>query len=116
MAKVKLDLKTADGKHLKDLEFSTPLFEVLKAPDGKYYVGEVIVLNLEYRKNPKKDIKKIFHDKSKAEQEVFKINKLNYFPKIENYKENFKKSLKILSNFTDKELYDFVQLNKDKIS
>lgn len=114
--KTKLNLVTVDEVKVVDLEFSTSLFEVCKAPDGKFYIGEVIVLNLEYRKNPKKDIKKIYHSKEKAEQEVFKLNKLNYFPKIANYKDNFKKALKILSNFTDKELYDFVSLNENKIS
>lgn len=110
-----LKLKTVDGVKLIDLEFSDRLHEVKKAEDGKYFVGEVIVLNLDYRDKPEKDIKKIYHDKDKADQEVFKLNKLNYYPKIENYKDNFKKSLKILSNFSDKELYDFVNANKNKL-
>lgn len=116
MAKVKLDLKTADGKHLKDLEFSTPLYEVLKSPNGKYYIGEVIVLNLEYHKKPKKDIQKIYFDKDKAEQEVFKNNKLEYYPRFEDYKTNFKNCLKIIEKFSDQELHDFVQQHKSKLS
>lgn len=35
--------------------------------------------------------------------------------KLSNYKTNYKNALKILSNMSDEEVYQFVKSNKDKI-
>ena len=109
------DLETEDKRTICELSFSAKLYEVVKDEKGFFVIDEIIVHQLS-RRVPlnQKDMKTIFYDKHGAEMLCFKNNKLkfdNNLPKLNDFKGNYKKALRMLANFTDEQLLEFVKLN-----
>lgn len=124
------ELQTKDGFRLSGLVGTQPIFEITRDEDGRFRAKERILIQLrnqlkiidedvQGRKNRKSAVQEImdktFYLRSNVDSEIFKLNKLSYTPRVEDFKTNYKNALKIISNFTDKELWDFVQQNKSKI-
>lgn len=122
-------LQTADEFLLSRMGQSEPLFEIVKQVGKPAVVKETVVMLVmgKLKATDEKDwtefyggetreqyLKSLYYVKETAQEEAFKINKLTHYPKVEDYKNNFKKALRIISNFTDEELFSFVQANESK--
>lgn len=123
------NLQTADEFLLNRMGQSEPLFEIVKQVGKPAVVKETVVMLVmgKLKATDEKDwaefyggetreqyLKSLYYVKETAQEEAFKINKLTHYPKVEDYRNNFKKALRIISNFTDEELFLFVQTNESK--
>lgn len=122
------DLQTADEFLLSRMNKTEPLFQIVKQVGKPAMVKETVVMLVmgQLKATDEKDwvefygetreqyLNSLYYVKETAQEEAFKINKLTHYPKVEDYRNNFKKALRIISNFTDEELFSFVQTNESK--
>lgn len=125
-----MEYQTVDKFGLKEIGDLEPMFQVVHHKGSPAVVKETIALIVrkKLKDTPKDDwlrvrgqskkefLGSLYYVKETAEDEAFKINKLSYHPKLEDYKGNYKKALLIIANFTDAELVSFVSMNAHKIS
>jgi hypothetical protein len=107
-------MKSKDGFVVGNLHSLEPLYKVTKNDFGKYVIKDMIALQLNKMEPTliKEELESIFYVKDNADYEVFRRNKLISYPILEDYKGNYKKALRILVDFTDEELLNFVTKNQ----